>query len=228
MHPEAVGEATYQQAVVDVLGALAYAELTGSLRLAADADRAPTLTARLTLARIGAGAWDNYTLIESRLVELGCIPEQAMQPFTAAVDAFHERSQPRDWMEGMVKAYVGDGIARDFYREVSRRVDPQTRELMNTVLSDRGRDDQLTQSIGDALDLRADQAGRLALWGRRLVGEALAQTQRVAVDRDALAALLVGAWEVPGAQADPVELGRMLTRLTDAHAVRMRRIGLSS
>ena len=35
-------------------------------------------------------------------------------------------------------------------------------------------------------------AGRLALWARRLVGEALSQAQQVAVERDALALLLVG------------------------------------
>ncbi|MBA2695367.1 MAG: ferritin-like fold-containing protein [Ornithinimicrobium sp.] len=228
MHQEPVGEATYQQAVVDVLGALAYAELAGSLQLAADARDAPALDVRLTVARIGAQAWDSYTLIESRLVELGSEPEQAMAPFAAAIDGFHERSRPRDLLEVLVKAYVGDGIARDFYREVSRRVDPQTRELMERVLADHGQDDVLAATIGDALDHRADRAGRLALWGRRLVGEALAQTQRVAVERDALAALLVGAWEVPGAEADLVELGRMLTRLTEAHTVRMRRIGLSA
>lgn len=228
MHQEPVGEATYQQAVLDVLGALAYAELAGSLQLAADAQRTADLGMRLTLARIGARAWASYALIETHLVQLGSVPEQAMAPFTGAVDGFHERSRPRDALEGLVKAYVGDGIARDFYREVSRRVDPQTRELMDTVLADHGQDELLVATIGDALDRRADQAGRLALWGRRLVGEALAQTQRVAGERDALAALLVGAWEVPGAEADLVELGRMLTRLTEAHTVRMRRIGLSA
>lgn len=228
MNPATVGDATYHQAVVDVLGALAYAELSGSLRIAVDADRAPDLTARVTLARIGARSWDNYVRLEARLVELGESPERVMSPFTRAVDDFHERTQPRDWLEGLVKAYVGDGIARDFYREVARRVDPQTRDLMDSVLADQGQDDLLAETIGDALDASPQDAGRLALWGRRLVGEAIAQTQRVAVERDALAALLVGAWDVPGAESDLVELGRMLTRLTEAHSVRMRRIGLSA
>ena len=45
-------------------------------------------------------------------------------------------------------------------------------------------------------------AGRLALWGRRLMGEALSQAQRVAAERDSLAALLAGDWFVADA-SDP-------------------------
>ena len=40
--------------------------------------------------------------------------------------------------------------------------------------------------------------GRLALWGRRLMGEALSQAQRVAAERDALSALLAGGVDRPG------------------------------
>ena len=42
-------------------------------------------------------------------------------------DAFHERTKPKGWLEGLVKAYVGDGIAKDFYREMSVYVDDDTR-----------------------------------------------------------------------------------------------------
>ena len=51
---------------------------------------------------------------------MGVDPEEAMAPFVAPIDAFHERTRPTGWLEGLVKAYVGDGIATDFYREISR------------------------------------------------------------------------------------------------------------
>ena len=69
-------------------------------------------------------------------------------------------------------------------------------------------------------------AGRLALWGRRLVGEALSQAQRVAAERDALAALIIGGVDRPG--ADLAEIGRMLARLTDNHSRRMADLGLAA
>ena len=61
----------------------------------------------------------------------------------------------------------------------------------------------------------------MALWGRRLLGEALSQAQAVAVERDPLSALLVGA-------ADLGEVGQMSTRLTDNHQKRMARLGLAA
>jgi len=64
------------------------------------------------------------------------------------------------------------------------------------------------------------------LWGRRIVGEALAQAQAVCAEREALVTLLVGG--VAGANADIGELMRTFTRITDAHMRRMAALGLSA
>ena len=69
-------------------------------------------------------------------------------------------------------------------------------------------------------------SGRLALWARRLVGEALSQAQRVAADRDGLTALLVGGLDRTG--ADLAALVSMFHRLTEAHSRRMSSLGLSA
>ena len=162
----------------------------------------------------------------ARLEELGTDPQAAIAPFVEAVDAFHERTAPNDWLEGLVKAYVGDGIAQDFYREISAYVDADTRALVESVIADMGRDEYVVRAVRDAISDDPRIGGRLALWGRRLVGEALTQAQRVGVERDALASLLVGAPGRPG--ADLAELGRMFARLTDEHTRRMARLGLAS
>ncbi|HEY5181158.1 MAG TPA: ferritin-like fold-containing protein, partial [Dermatophilaceae bacterium] len=128
------------------------------------------------------------------------------------------------WLEGLVKAYVGDGIATDFYREISAYVDPSTQTLVRSVLEDVGQAKFAVKAVREAIEADPTVGGRLALWGRRLVGEALSQSQRVAVERDALASLLVGGINRPG--ADLAELGRMLARLTDEHMRRMGLLGL--
>jgi hypothetical protein len=76
--------------------------------------------------------------------------------------------------------------------------------------------------------IKADHrvGGRLALWGRRLMGEALSQAQRVAAERDALSALLSGGVDRPG--MDLAAIGRMFTRLTENHTRRMETLGLAS
>jgi hypothetical protein len=69
-------------------------------------------------------------------------------------------------------------------------------------------------------------AGRLALWGRRLVGEAMQQAQRVAAERDGLSGLLLGDGEREGLGLDG--LGVLFQRLTEAHTQRMATLGLQA
>ena len=234
-HPQSVSppdddatepDATYQAAVVDLLGALAYGELTAFSRLAADADLAPTQPDKAALAGLAVAEFHHYEALVQRLRAMGVDPEEAMAPFIAPIDAFHDRTRPSGWLEGLVKAYVGDGIATDFYREISAYVDPATQNLVRSVLQDVGQAEFAVRAVREAIAADPRIAGRLALWGRRLVGEALSQAQRVAVERDALASLLVGGHNRPG--ADLAELGRMFARLTDEHTRRMDRLGLSA
>ncbi|MDP9219146.1 MAG: ferritin-like domain-containing protein [Actinomycetota bacterium] len=213
----------YRAAIIDLLGGLAYGELTAFSRLAGDAELAPTLEGKAALARMAVTEFSHYQRIEGRLQELGVQPRAAMEPFVAPFDAFHDRTAPKTWLEGLVKAYVGDGIASDFYREISAYVDPSTRDLMVSVLDDLGHSDFVVNAVVAAIEADPTVSGRLALWGRRLVGEALSQAQRVAAERDALSMLLVGGG-LPG--ADLAELTRMLARLTDEHTKRMTRLGL--
>ena len=222
----AADDAAYRAAVVDLLGALAYGELTAFSRLAADADLAPTQPYKAALAGLAVAEFHHYEALTASLGEMGVDPEEAMAPFIAPIDAFHDRTRPTGWLEGVVKAYVGDGIATDFYREISAYVDPSTQALVRSVLQDVGQAEFAVRVVREAIAADPRIAGRLALWGRRLVGEALSQAQRVAVERDALASLLVGGHNRPG--ADLAELGRMFARLTDEHTRRMDRLGLSA
>jgi hypothetical protein len=218
-------EPVYREAVLDLLGALAYGELTAFSRLAGDAELAPTLAGKASLARMAATEFGHYERIEARLRELGVDPRSAMEPFVVPFDAFHDRTTPKTWLEGLIKAYVGDGIASDFYREISAYVDPGTRDLVVSVLEDLGHSDFVVNEVVTATAADPSVSGRLALWGRRLVGEALSQAQQVAAERDALTTLLVGGGTIPG--ADLAELARMFARLTDAHTKRMQRLGLT-
>ena len=223
---EGLEDPGYRAAVIDLLGALAYGELTAFCRLAVDSDMAPTPSLRAAVAAMAVAEFRHYEQLVGRLAEVGADPEEAMGPFVAPIDAFHERTRPSSWLEGLVKAYVGDGIATDFYREISAYVDASTGALVNDVMADVGQAEFVVSVVREATAADRRVAGPLALWGRRLVGEALSQAQAVVVERDALADLLVGRAGRPG--ADLAEIGRMFTRLTDAHTARMLRLGLGA
>jgi len=224
--PLAFADPDYRQAVVDLLGAIAYGELTAFERLADDATLAPTLEDKVELAAMAAAEFGHFVPLRVRITELGADPFVAMAPFCAAIDSFHAHTAPADWHESLVKAYVGDGLAADFYREVAAYLDTDTRDLIIASLADSGHSEFVVGRVRGAIAADPRLGGRLALWARRLMGEALSQAQRVAADRDALAALLAGGVDRPG--MDLAAIGRMFSRLTEAHADRMSRLGLDS
>jgi tRNA-(MS[2]IO[6]A)-hydroxylase (MiaE)-like len=223
-----LSEPDQQSGIIDLLGLLAYAELDAYFRLTDDAALAPSLADRAALAGMAVAEFGHFRLLCEQLTVIGAQPDQAMLPFAPALDAFHARTAPADWLEGLVKAYVGDGIAADFYRAVTELVDPQTRELVLRVLADTGHAEFVIARVRAAIAADPQVGGRLALWARRLVGEALAQAYRVVADRPSLAALLAGAApQEPGQTGQLGDIGRMLARITDAQAQRMASLGLA-
>ena len=224
--PVAFQDAQYREAVIDLLAAIAYGEISAFERLAEDAKLAPTLEDKVAIASMASAELGHVARLRERLAELGADPFQAMAPFRRPIDKFHEHTAPADWYEGLIKAYVGDGMANDFYREIAAYLDPDTRDLIVASLEDTGHSEFVVDRVRAAIAADPRLGGRLALWGRRLMGEALTQAQRVAADRDALTALLAGGIDRPG--LDLAALGRMFARITERHAERMAELGLDS
>lgn len=224
--PVAFEDPAYLAAVVDLLGAIAYGEMSAFERLAEDASLAPGLDDKAALARMASTEFGHFERLRERLEEIGADPFGAMKPFQEPFDAFHARTAPADWLEGLVKAYVGDGLAADFYREVAAFVDTDTRALIIESLDDTGQAGFVVDRVRRAIVEDHRVGGRLALWGRRLMGEALTQAQQVAAERDALSALLAGGVDRPA--MDLAAISRLFTRLTENHSKRMEALGLSA
>ncbi|GCD91597.1 ferritin-like fold-containing protein [Nocardioides sp. LS1] len=224
--PLAFEDPDYREAVVDLLGAIAYGEISAFERLAEDARLAPTLEDKVAIVTMATAEFAHVAPLRERLESLGADPFAAMAPFRSAIDLFHAHTAPSDWFEGLIKAYVGDGMANDFYREIAAYLDAETRDLVVATLEDGGHSRFVVDRVRAAIVADHRLGGRLALWGRRLMGEALTQAQRVAAERDALSALLAGGVDRPG--LDLAAIGRMFARITERHAERMAELGLDS
>jgi tRNA-(MS[2]IO[6]A)-hydroxylase (MiaE)-like len=210
------------EAVIDLLGVLAYAELLAFDRMAADARLAPDLRRRAVLSEMAAREIDNYARLARRLQVLGADPEDAMRPFVVPLQEYHDQTEPKDWLEALTKAYVGDGIADDFYGEVAALLNAPDRDLVLDVLHDSRHGDFAVEEIRAAIAIDPKVANRLSMWARRLVGEALSQAQRVSAERNQLAGLIIAGI---GDQAD---VQALFKRLTTAHTARMAAAGLNN
>jgi hypothetical protein len=208
--------------VIDLLGMLAYGELLAFDRMSADARLAPDLPRRAVLSEMAGSEIANYRRLQDRLVHLGADPDAAMAPFRAPLDSYHDQTEPKDWLEALTKAYVGDSIADDFFREVAAFLGPQDRQLVLDVLHDSRYAEFAANEIRAAIAHDPKVANRLSMWARRLVGEGLSQAQRVAAERDSFTDLIIGG------TGDLVSVGALLKRLTTAHTARMAAVGLNN
>jgi hypothetical protein len=208
-------------AVIDLLALLAYGELQAFDQMANDARLAPDLRRRAMLSEMAAAEMVNYRRLERRLTALGADPEAAMRPFTGALAEYHDQTEPKDWYEALTKAYVGDGIADDFYREVAGFLAEADRQLVLEVLHDSRYSEFACEEIRSAIVADPKLANRLSMWARRLVGEGLSQAQRVAAEHPALAMLLIS----DGEQSD---VAGLFKRLTAEHTARMATVGLNN
>ena len=147
----------------------------------------------------------------------------AMAPFVSALDEFHDLTAPSDWLEGLVKAFVGDGIAH--------RLLPRGRDLPRRRAAGAGRRGALGQRAR-AVRRRPGARGDRG----RPVGGRPAGAVGAAAGRRGAGAGAAGGRRPRGADRPHrrrrvgsgglVELGRLLSRLTEAHTKRMAQLGL--
>jgi hypothetical protein len=216
--------ARYDKFVVDLLGGIAYGELSAFEHLSSDARHSPTLQDRAVLGKMAVAEFGHFEMVCARLSAMGMDPELAMLPFQLIVDAFHVRTRPADWHESLMKAYVVDAITEDFYARIAEHLDADTREV---IAQARTGEEQSALLVGLLQKMLAEDprlSSRLALWGRRLVGEALTQVQRIGAKHSFLVGL-----RPDGTQEEAAaEVHAILTALTRGHSKRMSQLGLTA
>ncbi|GEA80189.1 ferritin-like fold-containing protein [Cellulomonas uda] len=225
---------------VELLGLVAQLEHTAFVRLAGDCALAPDVEQRLALSRFAAAAVERRDRVLARVAELGADPAASMRQFDDVLTEFDERTQPSSWWERLLKAYVGYGVADDFCRIAAQGLDERSRAVVLEVLDDASHAELAVAELDAAGSGDGVLSSRLALWGRRLVGEALGTVQRLITQRPALERLVAAAAAEPdGAPSDggnasaagtttPNAPAKVFGELTAQHTRRMSRLGLTA
>ncbi|MFZ2528317.1 MAG: ferritin-like fold-containing protein [Rhodococcus sp. (in: high G+C Gram-positive bacteria)] len=206
--------------VAELFAVLAYGEISAFYRLAEDAKLSPTLRGRVALASMAAAEMSHFETLHAALEARGVEIYASMEPFRRSLDAYHACTTPSTWLESMVKAHVGDGIAADFYREIADTLAPEVASVVREVLAETGHSEFVVHEVRAAVERSSLDKDRLMLWGRRLLGEAITQAQYVMAQREDLADLVISA------TGDLTNIAALFDRMQVEHAKRMAVLGL--
>ncbi|GGK45939.1 ferritin-like fold-containing protein [Nocardia camponoti] len=206
--------------ITELFAVLAYGEISAFYRLAEEAALAPSLRGRVAVAKMAAAELAHFETLEAALADRGADPEGAMAAYEGALDSYHRSTDPSTWLESMVKFYVGDGLAADFYLEIAGALPTEVADTVRDVLAETNHSQFVVDEVRTAVALSRSERDRLTLWGRRLLGEAITQAQYVMAQRDELAELVLAA------TGDLNGIATLFDRMQERHAARMAELGL--
>jgi hypothetical protein len=196
------------------LGRVGYLTLVLFENLGRAVTAAPTTSAKTRLSGAAAEVLEAHKKVVAEMRRLGIEPVGAMDPFRAELDDFQRRTQGADWHEILVTCYLTAGFLTDFFEGLAAGLPAGLSERVSLVLDvDKG-EELLVEELRQAIDASPRLASRLAMWGRRLVGDTML------IARSSLA---IGR-EAPG--EDRIE--PVFTELIAAHTRRMDALGLTA
>ncbi|WP_104192966.1 ferritin-like fold-containing protein [Cryobacterium sp. Y82] len=205
------------------LGQAAYCELGEFESLARAVATAPNLDVKEGLSAAAGRALSKHHGLVTEIRRRGHEPATEMAPFVVSLDEFRRKTSGADWHELLLSCYLAGGLLEDFFIRLSdglpRDIGPRVAQL----LGENSGTDVLVHELQTAIENDVELGSRLAMWGRRLVGDTLL------VARSAMPAADPGtdSGTGPGAAAE-ARIEPVFTELIAAHTRRMDGLGLTA
>ena len=162
----------------------------------------------------------HYELLHTTLESRGVDVLAAITRYAPALENYHRLTMPSTWLEALVKTYVGDAMAADLYLAIANSLPDDVADVVREVLGETVHSQFVVAEVRAAVTSSGRQRSRLALWSRRLLGEAITQAQYVMADHDELVDLVVAGSGGLGQLTDFFEA------MQHTHNDRMRQLGL--
>ncbi len=201
--------------LVEFLGRAAYMQLTLFEDLSRAIATAPTVAAKASIGRAAELAITKHRSLADEITTAGSPPADAMEPYTVVIDNFQRITQGDDWQENLMKCYLTAGFLDDFFERLARGLPAEPAKRVAAIYSTGNGEAVLIEELRAAIDANPRVASRLALWGRRLVGDTML------VARSALHYTADHA-------SDQTNIEPVFSELIAAHTRRMDALGLTA
>ena len=138
-------------------------------------EEAPSLEARAALAevvRVHASRPDTtWIILEGEDVEA----DAALRPFTESTGDFTRAIDGVDWYEQLLAIHVASGLLEDFFVAIVPGLPEDDQDAMLRALRGESAHPHLARLLLAAIEGTPRLSDRMAVWGRRLVGDTLLQ-----------------------------------------------------
>jgi hypothetical protein len=197
------------------LGRAAYVQLTIFENLSRAISTAPQTAAKTSIGRAAELSLSKHRALVHEIERAGGTPAEAMEPYTNAVDEFERRTHGGDWFETVMTCYITSGFLDDFFARLAAGLPQDSQARIQAIFTGESGESMLAEQLMSAIDENPRLASRLAMWGRRLVGDAML------VARSSL--VLSENHKSDEARVEPV-----FTELIASHTRRMDALGLTA
>jgi hypothetical protein len=214
------------------LGQLAYLLLSNFEILTNELKYAPTTAYKADLSEAAAKTFEKYRTVSKKLSGLGFDVTDSMDPFVERINTFHSRTTGIDWYQSVIKIYLVSGLLDDFYRRLAVGLPKELGDDIEKALSDKTFEKFAKRVLLEGMAGNESLESRLALWGRRLMGDVLLEV-RAAFDTRKLAGAdktskLTIEQERKVNLESYAKIEPLVTEMIAAHSLRMDAVGLSA
>ncbi len=205
--------------LLEYLGRAAYMQLTIFENLSRAITSSPTTEAKTVIARVAEVSISRHRALCDEIARAGGVASEVMEPYTKPIDDFDRVTRGADWYEILVTSYLTSGFLDDFYSRLAAGLPEDSAKRVQKLFATGSGEGPLGELLRAAIEESPRLASRLAMWGRRLVGDTML------VARSALAGLPARALTRP---SDEDRIEPVFTELIAAHTRRMDALGLTA
>jgi hypothetical protein len=197
------------------LGKAAYVQLMIFENASRVVATAPTTEAKTILSDVAGYALAKHQGLTEEIERHGGDAAKIMEPFAREVDAFQRMTQGHDWFESVTTCYLGAGFLNDFFLRLAGGLTTSALPRILAILEAESGEKLIAKELLSAIEGNPRLAARLALWGRRLVGDTM----------------LIARWTLGTTEnhdSDEARIEPVFTELIAAHTRRMDALGLTA
>ena len=197
------------------LGRAAYVQLTQFENLSRAISNAPSTAAKTAIGRAAELSLAKHRMLVDEITKAGGIPAAVMEPSTADVDRFERATHGADWFETLVTCYLTAGFLDDFFARLAVGLPADERRRVEAVFAGPSGEAVLVELLKAAIEENPRLSSRLAMWGRRLVGDTMLVARSSLLHSE-------------NHKSDEARIEPVFTELIAAHTRRMDALGLTA